>query len=419
MLNKEIFVYLALNLISKFFPFIFLPLVSNSLGINNYAAYGTLIAISGFLAFFNSFSFDSGLNKFYENSRLNDAPITTLLTTLYLLSIAFLLIAPILLILFGKYEFFEVLFLIVVPMYATWISIWDRYLRITHELKFYVAIILIRNILLYGPVAFLLLVSKLDYKSYMLLISFQASVMALVALIYFICRYGVQLHSDKFTAIWDYCRPLLPNKIIAYGIQPSLIFCVKMIYSVKILAVYIFAQTLGNAFNVVTQAMINAIGPLIFHAHTRNTIESDTRVIFVPQFVYGLLCIFSIEFCGKFVDWYAPDDFSEARSILPYFIVYSWSNFNKNLFLIYTLIDEKKVKYVPYSTYLFVAVTFVLIFYLSSSYNVQVIVISMIVGRIFSIIWLLVVSRKVVATLPLITIYLIGASVMSLQLVLL
>jgi O-antigen/teichoic acid export membrane protein len=419
MLNKEILVYVGLNLISKFFPFIFLPLVADSLGTNDYAAYGTLIAISGFLAFFNSFSFDSSLNKFYENSRLDDAPITTLLTILYLLSTTFLLVAPILLILFGKYEFFEILFLIVVPMYATWVSIWDRYLRITHELKFYVATILMRNILLYGPVDFLLLVSKLDYKSYMLLISFQASVIAIAALVYFIHRYGVQLNFKKFIDIWDYSRPLIPNKIIAFGIQPSLIFCVKLIYSVKILAVYIFAQTLGNGLNVVTQAMTNAINPLIFHAHTRNTIESDTRRILGPQFVYGLLCIFCIEFCTKFLDWYVPDDFSEVRSILPYFILYSWMNFNKNLMLTYTMIDEKRVKYVPYSTYLFIAVTFGLIFYLSSSYDVQIIVISMIIGRIFSITWLLIVSGKVLVTIPIITIGLIGASVMSLQLVLL
>jgi len=418
MLNKGILIYIALNIISKIFPFIFLPFVADSLGTNDYAAYGILVAISGFLAFFNSFSFDSGLNKFYENSRLSDdSPIRTLLTVLYLLSIVFLFVVPILLILFGDYDFFEILFLTVVPMYATWISVWDRYLRITHELKLYVVTILIRNVLLYGPVAFLLLASQLDYESYMLLSSFQASAVAVAASVYFIRRYGVQFDSDKFPGIWDYCRPLIPNKIIAYGIQPSLMFFVKMLYSVEILAVYIFAQTLGNGLNVVTQAMTNAINPLIFRAYTENTIESDTRKILGPQVAYGLLCIFCIEFCGKFVDWYAPEDFNKVGSILPYFILYSWVNLNKNLLLTYTMIDEARVKYVPYSTYLFVTVTFGLIFYLSGSYNVQMIIIAMIIGRIFSITWLLLVSGKVTITVPVIIIGLIGVSVMSLQLV--
>jgi O-antigen/teichoic acid export membrane protein len=258
-----------------------------------------------------------------------------------------------------------------------------------------------------------------DYESYISLSSIQAFVVSLVAIGYFIRRYGVKFDAKEYPGIWDYCRPLIPNKIIAYGIQPSLILCVKMFYSLQILAVYIFAQTLSNALNIVTQAITNAINPLIFRAYTENSLESDSRKILVPQAVYGLTCFFCVQFCSNFVYWYAPNDFREADSILQYFILYSWVNLSKNILLTYTMIDETRVKYVPYSTYLFVAVTFGLIFTTSSSYNVHIVIVSMIIGRIFSAAWLLRVSGKVKLALPIIVIGLIGVAVMSIQLVLL
>jgi len=418
MLNKEVLVYIALNIVSKIFPFVFLPFVADSLGPEDYAAYGTVAAFSGLLAFFNSFSFDSGLNKFYEKSRYSeDSPLTTLLTVLYLLSFVFLLAAPVLLTFFSDYNIIEILYLTAAPLYGTWVSVWDRYLRITHELKTYVVTILLRNIILYGPLALLVFASQLNYGDYLLLITLQSFVVATLALAYFVRRYGVHFDSDGFPGIWAYCRPLIPNKALAFGIQPGLIFCVKMFYSVEVLAIYIFAQSLGNGLNVVTQALTNAINPLIFRAYTENTIVADTRKILAPQTAYGILCVFCIEFCDKFVTWYAPDDFSGVRSILAYFILYSWVNFNKNILLTYTMVDEARVKYVPISTYLFITITFGLIFYFEGIYGVHFVVISMVVGRIFSVIWLLIVSGAFTFTLPVTTIGLTGLLVMGLQLV--
>lgn len=418
MLNRTILIYIILNVVSKLFPFIFLPFVADSLGTKDYAEFGTLVAISGFLAFFNSLSFDSGLNKFYEISRLSDfRPLTTLLTVIYFLSIILIVVTPIGLSILGGYKPFEILFLTVMPLYATWISIWDRYLRITHELKTYVVAILLRNTLLYGPVAVLLFASKLGYQEYMFLVSAQAFVVAVWSIVFFVRRYGVSFDNKNYPDIWHYCKPLIPNKVIAYAIQPALIFCVKSLYSIEILAIFIFAQTLGNGLNIVTQAITNAINPLIFRGHTQNTIESDTSKIIGPQLAYGVLCIFCIQLCTTFVDWYAPPDFKGASPILAYFILYSWVNLNKNILLTYTMIEVSKVRYVPYSTYLFIVVTFSLIYFVSGSYNVTALISSMIIGRIFSIAWLLFVSGRVLTTLTINFIGFVGLSIMCLQLI--
>ena len=418
MLNKEIAAYIALNIVSKIFPFIFLPFVADSLGIGDYATYGTIAALAGFLSFLSSLSFDSGLNKFYETSRHSDENlIKTLLTVLYLLTTIFLFAAPIILHSFFDYRITEMLFLVAVPLYATWIGVWDRYLRITHELKIYVLTILARNLVLYVPVAVLLVTSYLGYDSFLLICGMQSISMAIAAMIYFIYIIGLPSDFKGFHRIWSYCRPLIPNKMVAFGIQPGLIYCVKFIYSLEALAVFIFSQTLGNGLNVVTQAIINAINPLIFRAQTENTIASDTRKILAPQAAYGLLCILFIAFCDEFVSMYAPVDFEGVKYILPYFILYSWVNFNKNLFLTYAMIEESKVKYVPYSTYLFVVLTFGLTFYLSGSYDVQVVVVAMIFGRVISAVWLLLVSGQAQVTLPVALIGLTGVTVMSAQLI--
>ena len=416
MYKRQVTTYIGLNVLGKAFPFIFLPAIATALGAEDFAQYGTLLAYGAFLAFFCSFSFDTGLNYFFEIDKAgNVSRVASLVFIMLGLCLTFAIFFPLLCLMLTKTSVLEAAYLTTVALFATWMSLWDRFLRILGELRLYVYSVVARNVVLYLPVGYSLLNNTLDYQNFLSIISVQAIIFSAAAIWYFFRKYDIKYTAEGAREIWFYTRPMIPNKIVSFSIQPLIIFTVNQIYSPAAVAVFIFAQTLGNGLNILTQAILNALNPLVFKASTEGTLAFETIRVIGTSIFYGFACILIILWCEAPLYAYVPNEFHDVVPLFPYFVVYSWANFGKNIILTYVMIKADKVRFVPVSTYIFIITAGLLIHSGRSGSALTMVVGALIVARLVSSIWLFMVSEKKRLTAPLLAINYIGSAVMMLQ----
>lgn len=412
MIVKQASVYFLLNVIAKLFPFIFLPVIASSLGPQAFAEYGTLLAISGLCAFFTSYSLDSGINYYFEKDRSSDSLLLPgMLWCIAISSVVYFSVSPFLFNALG-YDAIEIALLLTLPLYITWNSILERLLRITGDLRRYLVTVLFRNFSLYTVIGGIMLWQNLEKGSLLFILSIHAAVLGLSSFLYLTRKHSLRSHRASIGEVIQYSLPLIPNKAIAFGIAPFIIFLANNYYSAVSVGLFIFAQTLGNGLNTITQAINNAISPAIFRKYQGVGVSGLPAEVYIPQIFYGIFCILSMIVCGPLVKLYAPEEFGDSAGLVEWFIILSWANFNKNLFLNLTMIDARKVRLVPYSTYLFCILAFSSIVILNKFGEVEIVIFSMILGRIASSMWLLVLSVGVRSGLPMILTEFIGLTLM-------
>ena len=302
-----------------------------------------------------------------------------------------------------------------IALFGTWMSVWDRYLRILGEIRGFACLVVARNLMLYLPVGYLLLNNALDYQSFLCIISLQATIFVVAAICYFFKKYELRYLKDHGHEIWNYTRPMIPNKILAFSIQPSIIFAVSQLFPPQPWR-YLFLHRhweMGSAF--LSQSILNALNPLIFKACTEGALHLETVRVLGTSIFYGICCCLIILLCDAPLHAYVPAEFSDVVPLFPLFVLYSWANFGKNVLLTYVMIDADRVRFVPVATYIFAVVGAFSIYVISHNPSLELVVGALITARSVSCVWLYGVSKRKKLTVQILLINYMLSSLMMLQ----
>ncbi|XXK29952.1 lipopolysaccharide biosynthesis protein [Rhodobacteraceae bacterium nBUS_24] len=398
MLISKISYYLLISLLNRAFPFFALPFIASSLGTAKFGEYGVLISVASFLTFFTTLSFDAALNKFYEIDKIEKTRyLNTWFSIILGFSIIYFIGSLALLSLFSDYSFEILIFLAIQPIFSSTSSIFDRYLRIINEDVKFAKLSIFRNLFQYLFLTVLLLLDALTIEAYLWLLSINAILFSLFYLNNAVHVFEFDFDYIRLVRIWKYVYPLIPNKLVGLVVPPAQMFMLSAYFSLSYVGLFTFSQTLANGLNLLSQSIFNAINPLIFKKYHQENYSEISLVITQTSVAFCALTSLVIYLSDFIIEMYAPVEFQSTSDLFPLFIFYIWVNFQKNVFLNFSMLSEETVPYVPFSTYLYVIAYGSYLFVNRLDLIIEDFIYGMVMARSLSVVWLFYVSFKLPA----------------------
>ena len=392
------------DLVHRGSAIILLPFYTYFLSPKEFGLVTIFLVFSSFISGFISLNIHTALIRFLredsENENLNSEIISAVIMILVLSSIIFFLVGhSLIFFLKNNFEminkFYDEIFLsIIIISLISSFEIFQRILIASEKPKNYVFNQL-SNFFIYALVTFSLL--KLDYGHFSLLYGSICSYLIFyIRLIFFYkSNYKFKLNKKILISLLSYSTKLLPNR--AMGLAPNTFDrMILATVSEALVAIYSIGLRFGESISYLTDGFLKAYQVWFFDALNqyekmkKKITAINIKITIINCCIATCLSLIAKDLILLLLHPSYYDSYQIVYIAAFYVVIRNVNNMDYN-FIRYQI---KKIYLINFSTFLFIASSFIMMFLLKDGYGIFGIIYSLLIGKFISMIFTIFIIYK-------------------------
>lgn len=266
------------------------------------------------------------------------------------------------------------------------IKLYERLLKSMQDVLLNPALKISRTLVQITISLILLIYLDLNFKSLVFGFSIASILIGLISILGFIKNFKPNVDLEPLKIIYRFTLPLIPNRLSAYAINPSMNFLIFSFLNLTLVGIYNVAYLVMNIMLMIFQKINEAFQPWIYQSLFQmkpNYIEIkySIRLLFVSLVLITIIGLI----LGPFLlENLFPKYFENQTSFIRVLLIFPFVNASKSLAVSLLMKKDSGGYYISFGTYLFIILLFTFGFYLIPNYGLFGAAFTLVISRYLS-----------------------------------